>query len=240
MTTFTKTQILTTIKHLASGKDAELVADIMKSTKADVIEIARHHGYPDVEKLAWAADILEKKLDEDNQPAERPLVGGGEIVTRPQQLGTKPGTTPITPTTVPPIPRPDELRVMIATAKNHESKRIQAAATRADDAIAKLRQLIVEDEQKNHEKRKAAAAKARAKAEVERLEAELAAARAKLRGSAPAKPKTPASPTPAGVLPTSAEIRAWARDNDVDCPPVGQVPARVREAYDDARTQVAS
>lgn len=41
-------------------------------------------------------------------------------------------------------------------------------------------------------------------------------------------------PPPAKPEPTAAEIRAWARENDVPCPKKGKVPASVVEAYHNA------
>ena len=69
-----------------------------------------------------------------------------------------------------------------------------------------------------------------ARAEVARLEAELAAAKAKLRGSA-----TPKSPPAVDAR----LVRAWAAANDVSCPPVGRVPASVVEQYRAAQESAA-
>lgn len=235
MTNFSKSQILTIVKHLASGKDADTVADIMSTSYTAVMEIAKHHGYPDVDKLAWAADVLEKKLDDDNQPTASTLPAGTPV------LAERPGTTPVKPSPLPPVVgTPDTVGALIAKAQTHPSKKVQAQAQRALDVVGRLRQLIVEDEQKNHEKRKAAAEKIKAKAEVERLKAELAAAQAKLRG--PAKPK-PTSTAPAPGLdqgPTAAAIRAWAAENGIQCPATGRVPATVRATYDAHHLEEAS
>jgi len=191
MSTFTPQQKLTIIKHLASGKPADIVASIVGTKPADIVEVAKGHGYPDVDKLAWAAEILEKNLDQDaaNGLEERPLAKGTPV-TRAEKI---PAAVAV------PQPRPtaDEVRALINQGKEHPSKRIQAQADRALDAINKLRQLMVEDEQKNHEKRKADAEKAAAKAEIERLEKQLQAAKAKLRGTT-TKPKAATGVHPCG------------------------------------------
>ncbi|WP_062387758.1 histone-like nucleoid-structuring protein Lsr2 [Demequina iriomotensis] len=38
-----------------------------------------------------------------------------------------------------------------------------------------------------------------------------------------------------GTGPSAAAIRAWAKDNDVEVPERGRIPAKVREAYDAAQ-----
>lgn len=176
-TSFTPEQKLTLIKHLAGGKPADVVAEIMRATKAEVIDVARHHGYPDTEKLAWAADIMAKNIAEDGadfNPA--PLAEGG---TRLTELRPTPPPRPGDRVTV---VQTDEVMAVLNGAKGHSSKRIQAAANKALDAIAKVRQLVVEDEKKHAERRKAEKARREARAEVDRLEQQLAEAKAKLRG----------------------------------------------------------
>lgn len=201
MTAFTPTQKLTILKHLAGGKNVDLVATIMHCKPADIIEAAKGHGYPDVEKLKWAADILEKKLEDDDQPTASTLPAGAPRAASVPNLPAH--------GTLPPVSRPDEIRILINTAKAHPSKRIQAAGDRLIDQVNKLRALIVEDQEKHAARRQAEAEKAAARAEVERLEKQLAAAKAKLRG--PAKPKpvgkteTKANTAPRGEYPCRNE-----------------------------------
>lgn len=231
-TTLNKPQSVAALKHLAGGKTLEIVATILHTTRDDVFELARNHGYPDKDKLAWAADILEKKLDEADAIPEHPDPAS---VIRGQQKGA-PQTPPAgasTPSAGGPT-SPDEIRALINTGKGHPSKRIQSAADRVIDAVDRLKALIAEDHAKNAEKRRAAAEKEQARAEVARLKEQLRKAQAKLRGNrAPAK-KVTSSDRPGDEGPTAAEIRAWAVDNDIDCPHVGRVPQRVREAYETA------
>lgn len=219
----TDVQRVTLLKHLANGKGLDIVATIMHATREVVLAVASNHGYPDREKLAWAADVLEKKIADQ----ERTLPG-----PRPTPPGTRP--TPVVETARPPAPvtKPDEIRALLDTAKAHPSKRIQAAGERLDDQVDKLRQLLADDQRKHAEKRSRAAAKERQRAEVKRLEAELKAARSKLRVTT--APKAPAS-TQEG--PSAATVRAWAASAGVDCPGVGRVPAAVREKYDAAHAE---
>lgn len=237
MNPFTAAQKLTIIKHLAGGKPAAAVATIMSCTEADIIEVARNHGYPDTDKLAWAADILEKKIDaaQDESLAAKPMAS-----EQPGAVRTRPGPVrSIDAVVQEQIDRrtPDPTTTLLAEAKGHQSKRIQAAADRALDAIGKVRDLLREDQEKYAAKRQIEAEKAAARAEVDKLERQLAAAKAKLRGK-PAT-KTSARASTSGE-PSAAEIRQWAADNDIDCPPFGRVPNTVRDAYASAHIQEAS
>jgi hypothetical protein len=187
-TDITQATKITLLKHLASGKSPDVVAAIVGLKRDEVVDIASHHGYPHKEKLAWAADVLEK--DQEDEAAQLPT----RAPERPESARIAgPGPQPPEPLT-----RPDEIRVLLNTAKGHESKRIQNAANKVIDDLDKLRTLIREDQDKHAARRKAEAEKAAARAEVDRLEAQLAEAKAKLRGGKPT-PKTPAEPKPARV-----------------------------------------
>lgn len=260
--TSTKTQEVTTaqriaiLKHLASGKDLDTVAAIMRGIDRDTIgDIARHHGYPDPDKLNWAVDILTKKQEE----AEKASIPTSAHVPQP---AARPATTSPSSVTSPdarPVQGPDEIRVLLNTAKAHPSKRIQAAADRVFDNLDKLRTLIRDDQEKHAERRKAEAEKAAARAEVERLERQLAEAKAKLRGKT-ASPQSPGGRTASesgqlasvrgGGLVTTAdldalgttskEVRTWAHDNDVECPDTGRLPSRVLDAWKTAHPEAGA
>lgn len=211
------------LKHLAAGKSPEVVATIVGLSRAEVVDVASNHGYPDRDKLAWAADIIEKKIDEQAELPDRTAeIRREQRVAHPTVL-----TAPTAPAPVVSVEHS-----IIDRGKQHPSKRIQAAANKVLDDLDRLRTLLREDEEKHAERRKAEAAKAAARAEVERLEAQLAEAKAKLRGG-----KAPAT-TPASG-PSAAEVRAWAAEQGMNCPAVGRVPANVREAYEAAHVRTA-
>lgn len=228
----TPQQRIALLKHLVNGKTPEVVATILNITRDQVVDVARHHGHPDVDKMEWAVDILVKKATE----AETAAIPAG---TPPRMAPARPTPTPApTPAVAAaaPLTKPDEIRILLNTAKSHPSKRIQTAADRVFDQLDKLRALIRDDEEKNAEKRRQAAEREKARAEVKRLEEELRAARAKLRGT-DAGPSTTDSDDDS---PSARQIRAWANENEVDCPATGRVPAAVREAYDAAHQRAGA
>lgn len=163
---------LQVVKHLAAGKSIDVTATITRLPKDRVLDIASHHGYPDREKLGKAAELMTARLDREAtalpERAPEPL---------PRQI-----SSPKPPPPDPSLTKPDEIRVLLNTAKAHPSKRIQNAANRVFDQIGKLRDLIAEDEQKHAAKRAESAAKEKARARIKALEAEIAAEKAKLRG----------------------------------------------------------
>lgn len=237
----TREQQITTLKHLAGGKGLDVVATIMHTTREVVLDLASKHGYPDRDKLAWAADILTKNAEQQDAPTEHPDADAIARQERPRPAAvpdlrstTKAGTTEQ------PFPRVDDeqtvrLRTLINTAKGIPTKKVQRQLERALDALTKLQDLVTEDENTRQAREQAQREKEAARAEVQRLQEQLRAAREKLNG--PKKPRTSDSTT--GDEPPAKVIRAWAADNDVDCPDRGRVPAHVRQAYDDAHREAS-
>lgn len=194
MTTTTRTEItdelrLTMLKHLAGGKDLDTVATIVRIPRPLVLDVVSKHGYPNSLDKGIELLTIETPVGAASTPAP-----------------TGPGSTPRPATTSPssvthpdarPVGAPDEIRVLLNTGKNHPSKRIQGAANRVLDAIGRLRDLLAEDAEKNAAKRAEEAEKVAIRAEVKRLEAQLADAKAKLRGGS--KPVTTTIDVPPGV-----------------------------------------
>lgn len=172
----------------------------------EVLDVVTKHGYPRPESMRTAARILR---GDDARSARAHVSAAGPAGE---------------PRTVPTLTQPDELRVLINTAKAHPSKRIQNAATRLLDQAEALRELIADDQRKHAAKREADAQKAAARREVQRLQEQLRKAKAKLRGDpSPASTTTPVAP--------SAVVRAWAAQNGIACPARGVVPKAVADAY---------
>lgn len=252
--TITPEQRLTIVKHLAGGKDLDTTSSLTRLDRSTVLDIASHHGYPDTGKLTRAVTLLEQKIERDHAPTLHPnpaaVAASSARESRstpaaPMPPAAGPSTPPAAGST--PLTRPDEIRVLINTAKGHPAKRIQAQADRVIDAVDRLRDLIREDQAKHAERRRAEAEKAAARAEVDRLETQLRAAKAKLKsqqqrpGGVAAARSGQLAVARAGALVTSEQledlgvtskgVRNWAHDNDVECPNTGRLPSRVLDAY---------
>lgn len=188
-------QRITVLKHLAGGKPIDVTATITGLTAETVLDLASHHGYPDRDKLAWAVDVLTKKH------ADTVRCGIPAATARPGP--PRPAPVAAVPTHPEKREQPSSrLADLVDTALAHPSKRIRTAADRLLDQADKLRDLIREDDQKNAARRKIEAEKAAARAEVERLQEQLAAAKAKLRGQAPAAARSKKGrPLPKGEHP---------------------------------------
>lgn len=226
--TTTPEQRITILKHLANGKGLNVVATITRLTTEQVTDVAKHHGYPDREKLAWAADILEKKRDDTDLAS---------IPTSTAPTPIRPATPPRPPArpTPPPSTAPnpahaaavDQIQTLLDNAQDATSKRIQTLATKITADVGKLRTLIDTERAKAAEREKKAAEKEAARAEVARLQRELADAKAALTKTSGAD----SGSRPAGARSETARIRDWARGQGMDLPDRGRLPANVRDAY---------
>jgi hypothetical protein len=165
----------------------------------------RHGGIEQPARLRKAAEILER---------------GGEP---PAPAAAAASTSTVT--TAAPVPG-DLLTALIERGKNAKRAGTRTKAARLETLVRDLEAAL---DAEAEQARKAAAAKAereKAAAEVKKLQEQLRAARAKLG-------KTPKPATTAGADPKT--VRAWARENGVDCPTSGRLPGNVIDAYQAAQ-----
>jgi hypothetical protein len=227
MSTVTTADKLTIVKLLAAGRDKGFVAAAVGHDVDTVVRAAAGHGYPDRAKLAWAADILQQQIDDDARAAV-PSSTVRPIVPRPAGSADVPARTARPAVT---SEQGADIRSWIARGLKSETARVRRLAQKAADAVDALDSALTEDEATRRAAAAQAAEKARARQEVERLERELAAAKALLRGDRPAAggAVTPPAAAVAGV--ESKAVRAWAAQAGVECPKAGRVPRAVVEAY---------
>lgn len=131
--------------------------------------------------------------------------------------------TPIPVPAMPSAPRPGAMSVesLLAAADRVGHPRLAKQAAKVRDAVAVLRELV-----EGHEKR------AEAEEQVERLRRQLAEAEAKLRGVAGTGPARAMARAAAAGRPEARLVRAWARQQGIECPATGRVPYAVVEAYE--------
>ncbi|MFR0351819.1 Lsr2 family DNA-binding protein [Streptomyces sediminimaris] len=111
---------------------------------------------------------------------------------------------------------------LLAWADQHEDSDIRDQSARARAALAGLRQRHAADQELTA-----------ITTEAEQLEKRLAELRSREAELTPAKPKRARKPAEY----PAAEVRAWAKENGLDCPPVGRVPKAVVEAWRESLPQ---
>jgi hypothetical protein len=124
------------------------------------------------------------------------------------------------------VPTEDTIANLLTNGAQSTRARTRKKADRLRALVTDLRVILNSEAQEDEQR-------TQAQAEVERLTRELAEARTRLRGG---------SPTTLDVDPsvTAADLRQWARENDVECPAMGRVPQEVRAAYEAAQDDEAA
>lgn len=186
------------MRLIADGNRLTQIADLTGLPKGRIVKVAREHGWT----LNASADRFAKPVTPLAAVKPAPETGAD---TEQGKAGVRPAT-----------------RDLIEEGKASSVARVRRAAEKAQAALDHLAAVIDETREAEAAKRAAEAEKAAARRKVAELEAQLAAAKAALRG----KP----APTAAATGDAKA-IRAWAAANGVECPTRGKVPAAVVEAY---------
>jgi Lsr2 len=117
-------------------------------------------------------------------------------------------------------PSVDVVGQLISEGLASTSKRVQKAASRAREAVDRLKTSLDSDR-----------ASAEARAEVDRLQRELAEAKARLRGDKPQRVSRPPRSSSDADGPTAREVRQWAISNKIPCPVKGRIPTDVMDRY---------
>lgn len=132
-------------------------------------------------------------------------------------------------------PQDDDVEQLLDRGDKSTKARTRKLAERTRELLRQLREIVDEETRAAATAEAEAKRKAELQAEVDRLEAELAAKKAALRGNTPATAK---AKTAAGG--DAKAIRAWAANTGIDCPARGRIPAQIREQYDAANTAGAA
>lgn len=228
---------LAILKYLAGGRDLEFTAAATQLTGDQILDVALAHGHPDREKLAWAADIVQKNIDKERREG----LPASTVRTR---------TPPPTPTRAPEpsradrnraehpgVPRPgvpfDVLADLVKRGKASETSKTRTLADRLESMATDLRATLTAEDEDREARQKAKREQAEAAAEVARLTAQLAAAKAKLK---PAKTTSPRKSN--GTAPgRTATIRAWAVQQGIAVRSIGVLPAAIVEQYDKTHSE---
>lgn len=205
----------TALEFIEKGATLDDTTSASDLPAAQVQRIAVNNGY--------ALNVASRRFQPVPQ-AKQPLAQGGIVRrTQPPQSNTITIDTASMTTTMRPAHRD-----LIDEGKAHSSARVQRAATKAQVALEQLASLLDATRAEEKAKRAAEAEKAKRLERIAELEKELAAEKAAL-GRKRAAAATVARGDTTG--PSAKEVRAWAAEHGVDCPPSGRVPARVVDAY---------
>lgn len=180
-------------------------------TVDELRDIVTRYGYPERDKMLWALDEMNKP----KQVTAKTHEGRWETFrrdTRTPQAGVE---------------------QLLDRGDKSTKARSRKLADRARALLGELQQLVDEETAAAAAAEAEAKRKAELQAEVDRLEAELAAKKAALRGQTPSATKTRSGGA-------AKAMRAWALEHGVDCPSRGRVPAAVAEAYHAANRKRAS
>jgi hypothetical protein len=118
---------------------------------------------------------------------KRDFPGGPPPATVMTTGGILPRPGPMTLT----VPVPSPIARLLEDASAHSIAKVRTLGAKIETQLDQLRALIADHQETERAKQRAAAEKAKAQADIQRLEAELAAAKARLRG----KPTPPSSVT---------------------------------------------
>lgn len=235
---------LTILKHLVNGRDKDFVAQAVGVSIDEVLDAASAHGYPDVDKMKWAVDILDKQtadaIPERTDHSIRPG-GAPKSMTAPtSRIDLSTARTPAAPTKTggaqgAPLSAADGLAQLIADGKASEKARTRRLAEKITSLVDELTDAVAKEATERAEREQAAREAAEKAKRIAELEAELA----QLKGKPASRPTSPMTSAPAGQVPAS-QIRRWAAENGISCPAVGVIRKDVRDAYDAAHRSTAA
>jgi len=179
------------LKHLVAGKDLDFVATVTRVPRDTVLDIVSAHGYPDVDKMDWAVDILMKtvgKIPTSPVLSHRGAAVLDEIdvpVTPVMRSGVqRSGFAVIAPTTGQPAPTPTDN--LLRGAELSPFIRTQNIGKKILALLVELEHRIADEQEARDAKVKADREAAAVATRIAQLEAEIA----KLKRKTPKVAKT--------------------------------------------------
>ncbi|PSK96680.1 Lsr2 protein [Haloactinopolyspora alba] len=250
---------ITILKMLASGRDAEFVASAVPDaglTASGVEHLGAEHGYPDRDKLAWAVDILEKQKLREARAEVPPAKASAPArrVHAAETTGFQNTASDVNHDRLDSSrrePAPPAVDELIAQARESGKARTRNLGARIEGLVDDLRRRLDSEEEEARQAAEREAERTAALEEVRRLEEQLEAARKKARKfknapggngraavtrSPSAESRTPGGKAAQAALDyNAAEVRAWARENGIECPTRGRfLPRGVVDAWREA------
>jgi len=194
---------VTMLKHLVAGKDLDFVATVTRVPRDDVLDIVSAHGYPDVDKMAWAVDILTKTVGKIPErptathrgaaPLDRPTPAHAQSTGQPQ----RPNGYAITP--------PTPVRPVHTSAVELLHQASESPFIRTQNIGTKISALLADLTARLNDEQAAAEAKAQADRESARIATRIATLQAEI-DKLKRKPAKPDKPAPTATEPRSERL----------------------------------
>lgn len=206
----TTAQKITVLKHLIHGRDTAFIAAATSLSDSQIAAVKRDHGYPDVPKMEWALDILEKRL---NEIPEKDRPTRGQTLDRPARpaVTSVPVAAKPTPTPAPEVATRDSVRDLLEQAATSDKARTRNLAAKIDDLLDDLRTRLHDEQAAREEAEREAAAKAERDAEIAKLEARLAELKSGKGGGVHTRGEYPCDEPGCDFVGTSAQSRGGHR-----------------------------
>lgn len=189
-------------------------------TVDDVRSLVKDYGYPDKSEMARFVIELSGGEVAHPEPPRTPL-----HVVDVNAGGPTSSTTSSS----------YRIETLLNAGDKSSKARTRRLAVKIREQVAELLGLVNSESAEREAAEKAGAEKAALLAEVKKLEQQLAAKKAALRG--PAKPARSVAAPAKSTSTRNGAIRAWAAGQGIECTAYGRVPAAVVAAYDAEHTE---
>jgi len=178
------------LKHLVAGKDLDFVATVTRVPRDTVLDIVSDHGYPKINQMKWAIDILIKtggKIPESQLRTGTPLdpvAPAARVGNSATGVNGSAGYALTPPATVQPTPTPTDN--LLRRAELSPFIRTQNIGTKIMALLVDLETRLADEQEARDAKVKADKEHAAVATRIAQLEAEIA----KLKRKTPKVAKT--------------------------------------------------
>jgi hypothetical protein len=167
------------LKHLVAGKDLDFVAQVTRVPRDTVLDIVSAHGYPDVDKMSWAVDILIKtvgKIPESHLRTGTPLdppAPAARVNNHATGVNGSAGFAVIAPATGQPTTHPTHTGELLSRAAQSPFMRTQNLGAKISALLTDLTARLDDEEEARNAKVKADREAAAVATRIAQLQAEI-------------------------------------------------------------------
>lgn len=228
----TPEQQITVIKQSAAGRDVSFIATATGLSPQQIEQVRTDHGYPDGAAMAAAVEWLSRGSGRGALPPGR-FPSGSPARPKPVPPRSAPRLPVPEPVVERPPVRPSAGELIVAASKSPKAV-TRNLGTRVAALLGDLSGRLEAEAAEDAAAEEMALQQAQRQKEIDRLEAKLR----QLKQAQKTSRSTRSAACSQDEVP-AAVVRAWARENGVDCPNTGRVPRTVQQAYDQAHPSAA-